>query len=208
MRPQSLVGSRPVAPQRLAAISFLLLLGAGALSAAGPLRLEIDPSVSEVSFVLGGNVHTVHGGLRITSGSVLFDPGDGSLSGQVVADASSATAENPKVVKRMHKEVLEVAEFPAIVFRPERIELPFDNDTRTHLVGTFDIHGTSHTLTLPVDVIMEADLVTATVTLDIPYVAWGMKDPSRLMFRSAKEVQVGIKLVGRVTPYGEETDER
>ena len=192
----------------LALAAALAVAGAGGAPAAEPLRLEVDADASEITFVLGGNVHTVHGSFRIASGSVLFDPGDGSLSGRVVADATSGAAENPKVVKRMHKEVLESAAFPEIVFRPKRIELPFDGGAGAELTGAFEIHGSTHALTFPVEVAMDADRVTASATLDVPYVAWGMKDPSRLVFRSAKEVRVEVRLVGRVTPYAEASHER
>ena len=209
MRRPSLPGFSPRL-RRWLAVATLAATPAAAdpLRAAEPLRLEIDPSASAISFVLGGNTHTVHGSFQITSGRVLFNPGDGSLSGEIVADASSGTAENPKVVKRMHKEVLEVTSFPEIVFRPEKLELSADGGTHAELPGSFDIHGTSHNLTFPIDVLMDAERVTATAELEIPYVAWGIKDPSRFVFRSAKQVQVQIRLVGRVVPYPVATNER
>ncbi len=43
---------------------------------------------------------------------------------------------------------------------------------------------------------MQNDLVTATAKFSVPYVAWGMKDPSNLVLRVDKIVDVDVTLAG------------
>jgi hypothetical protein len=45
---------------------------------------------------------------------------------------------------------------------------------------------------------VQNDLVTATTTFAVPYVAWGMKDPSNLVLRVDKTVDVRVVLTGTV----------
>ena len=42
--------------------------------------------------------------------------------------------------------------------------------------------------------------LTAKTHLVVPYVKWGLKDPSVFILKVAKEVDVDLTLVGKVTP--------
>jgi len=42
--------------------------------------------------------------------------------------------------------------------------------------------------------------VTVKGAFQIPYVAWGMKDPSMFIVRAAKEVDVTVESAGAVAP--------
>ena len=66
------------------------------------------------------------------------------------------------------------------------------------LVGTMSLHGGDHPLTLPVSVTVAGATLTAELRFEVPYVAWGLEDPSILVIRVAKTVAVTVRAVGRI----------
>jgi hypothetical protein len=40
--------------------------------------------------------------------------------------------------------------------------------------------------------------MTAALTFDVPYVAWGMKDPSNFLLKVSKSVRVSIETAGLI----------
>ena len=96
--------------------------------------------------------------------------------------------------KRMHKNVLESAKYTDAVFTPDHLEgklaLPGASNLKLH--GTFRIHGADHEMTIDVQAKVESERMLAELTFDVPYVDWGMKNPSTLLLRVGKKVQVAI----------------
>ena len=174
--------------------------------AAEPLVLRLDPAASTVSFILASIlalvVALVHGTLPLSAGSITFDPAGGPASGAITVDASRAETGNEGRDEKMHGEVLETKKYPTIAFTPTRTEgaLPADGSGRLTLVGMLALCGTSHELTLPASVERRGDRVTAIATVVIPYVAWGLEDPSVFVFRAAKEVTVTLAVSGQLGP--------
>ena len=64
------------------------------------------------------------------------------------------------------------------------------------LSGTVSLHGDDHPLTMDVTVEIEGDRFSAESTFSIPYVEWGLRDPSVLFLRVAKAVDVTVKTQG------------
>src|SRR4029079_19271514 len=97
----------------------------------------------------------------------------------------------------MHGKILESGKHPEIVWRIDRVEgFPHGaaRSARVTLAGSLAIHGASHPLAAPADVAVGPDRrVTATTSFKIPYVAWGMKDPSSFVLRVDKEVGVEVR---------------
>ena len=158
------------------------------------LRLELDPERTEITFELDATLHSVHGTARLTEGVVEFDPDTGSAAGRIAASTGSADTDNEGRDKDMHGKVLESVDHPEIVFTPASLrgELSLEGESRVELDGTFAIHGEAHALTVEALVRVSGDELEATVEFEVPYVAWGMKNPSKLFLRVAKEVQVRI----------------
>jgi hypothetical protein len=98
---------------------------------------------------------------------------------------------------------LESNRFPDAVFLLERVKggVPSQGESQIELHGSLRIHGGEHEMTIPVKVKVQNDLVTATAKFVVPYVAWGMKDPSNLVLRVDKTVDVEITLTGTVTSH-------
>ncbi|MGE5647406.1 MAG: YceI family protein [Acidobacteriota bacterium] len=170
-----------------------------ALVLAAPIKAEttvvqLDPAQTRIEFALHARLHTVHGTFRLQRGTIRFDPATGKAEGEVVVDARSGESGNSSRDAKMHKSVLESERFPEITFTPDRVE---GNGARVH--GRFRIHGAEHELALAVEAQMAQGQATATTHFEIPYVQWGMKDPSTFILSVSDKVEIDVRAVGRVT---------
>ena len=185
-------------PMRLLVFRVLCAAALAAASlAAQETALQIDPSQTKVGFTLGDVLHTVHGSFALKRGSIRFDPASGKASGELVVDAASGNSGSPGRDRRMHQNILESAKFPEIVFRPDRVEGKIGAHGTSHveLHGTFAIHGAEHEMLLPVLVEAMGDHYAATLHFTVPYVRWGMKNPSTLILRVSDKVEIDIETV-------------
>jgi polyisoprenoid-binding protein YceI len=185
--------------------SLPLALLLSSLAAAGSLdsqtvALRIDPAQTQVEFTLGAVLHTVHGTFRLERGEIRFDPATGSASGELVVDATSAESGNDARDKDMHKKVLESARYPEIVFRPDRVvgKVAAQGPSQVRLHGIFSIHGAEHEIEIPAEVEAAGGQYRATVKFSVPFVEWGMKDPSTLFLRVDKRVDITIHTIAHV----------
>jgi polyisoprenoid-binding protein YceI len=180
--------------------AFCLAAAAPPPAASEPLALQLDAKRSRVEFTLGATLHEVKGSLRVSEGSIRFEPQGGAASGRVVIDATSAATGNESRDRDMHGKVLESARFPRIVLAVEQVEGAFQRTGRSELRlrGTLELHGASHPVTIPVVATVKGDSVTATGSLTVPYVEWGLHDPSTFVLRVAKQVRVTVQAVGKL----------
>ncbi len=119
-------------------------------------------------------------------------------------DATTGESGNEARDKRMQNEVLESNRYPAIFFHPSQIKGEFvTQEGMQELVGvgTFNIHGADHPLELPLKVQVAAGVVTATTKFTVPYVAWGMKDPSKFLLRVGKQVEIEVTAKGTLKKW-------
>jgi polyisoprenoid-binding protein YceI len=165
-----------------------------------PTTLEIDAEQTKVEFTLSDVLHTVHGNFKLKSGRIHFDPESGQASGQLVVDAASGASGSDGRDRRMHKNILESAKFPEITFTPDHFEgrLAPDGDSEIALHGTFYIHGVGHELVLKTAIHRSGDLMTASAHFEVPYVAWGMKNPSTLFLRVSDKVDINLRATGQL----------
>jgi polyisoprenoid-binding protein YceI len=162
---------------------------------AAEYSLELKPESTKIKWTLGDVLHTVHGTFHLKRGTIDFDTDAGKASGQVIVDVASGDSGSEKRDHRMHANVLESAKYPEAVFTPDRVEgaLAVPGTSSVKLHGMFTIHGTAHEMTMDVQTNATADQMNATITFDLPYVAWGMKDPSTFVLKVNKVVQVSIE---------------
>ena len=162
--------------------------------------LTLDPAACALTFLLDTTFHEVHGTMKVKGGSIRFDPSTGAASGEITVDATSAETGNGRRDKTMHGDILESAKFPAIVFKVERVEgaLPGATPGDLKLHGVMSMHGGVHPVVMPASVRIEAGTVHAEAHLSVPYVEWGLKDPSFLFIRAEKTVEVTITAQGRL----------
>ena len=100
----------------------------------------------------------------------------------------------------MKSEVLETQRYPQVFFHPSKVsgQLKQGATQEIAVAGTFNIHGADHPLELKVKAQFDGKNLTATTSFVLPYVQWGMKDPSSGPFRVKKEVGVDIVAHGTV----------
>ena len=188
----------------LRSLPFTLLLASLTMAAASldshDTVLRIDPAQTQVEFTLGAVLHTVHGTFRLKRGEMRFDPAGGGASGELVVDATSAESGNQARDKDMRQKVLESDRYPEIVFRPDRVigKVAAEGASQVRLHGMFSIHGADHEVEMPAEVEAGDGQYRATVKFAVPYVQWGMKDPSTLFLRVDKRVDITIRTVAKV----------
>ena len=179
--------------------STLLALAALAVPAfAGDYSLELKPESTKVQFSLSDPLHTVHGKFNLRRGTIAFNTDTGKASGQVVVDVTSGDSGSEARDSKMHANILESKKYPEAVFAPDRVEgtlsVPGTSSVKVH--GAFTIHGVAHEMTMEVQSTATADQIHTTMAFDIPYVAWGMKDPSNFLLKVNKSVQMTIETTG------------
>ena len=184
------------APFNLAAV--VLAFCAATPAHAQEAVLELDPAQTQVGFSLGDVLHNVHGMFKLRSGTIEFDPVTGHASGLMLVDATSGDSGSHSRDHKMHKDILESTQYPEITFRPEKVQgqVSPQGDSQVQVLGVFNIHGTGHPLTLAVQVHRAGSQLTVDTHFAVPYVSWGLKNPSTFVLRVNPTVDIDIHAVG------------
>jgi polyisoprenoid-binding protein YceI len=162
--------------------------------------LELEPAKTTITFSLTGWPHNTHGTFKLRHGLIRIDPMTGKMDGIVLVDASSGNSGETIRDARMRSSVLEVSRFPEISFAPQNVE--------SHGVpeGTFPVkvrglllHGTQHDFSVIAFVSRSTNNATIHCSFVVPYVEWGLEDPSILMFKVSKQVFVDVTTNARLT---------
>ena len=169
-------------------------------SSSGQLVFAIDPKQSAVNWTLGSSLHTVHGTFALKNGSLQLDPATGKASGEIVVDATSGNSGNDGRDKKMHREVLDSGKFGEIIFRPVNIrgKLETQGDSTVQIHGTFVLHGGEHELTVPAQANLSGNHWTGSANFSVPFIDWGLKNPSTWLLKVDHSVSVELELKGTV----------
>ena len=181
-----------------AVLTVAPLLHAQAASQA--ITMHIDPATTEIHWTLNGNTHTVHGTFKLKGGLITFDPSTGVAQGEIAVDLATGESGNTSRDSRMQKDVLESEKYPQAIFHPTKVTgVVKSGSTQSVTVdGTFTIHGKDHPLKLDAKVQVDGSTAVATTHFTVPYVDWGMKDPSNFLFRVDKTVDLEISAKGAI----------
>lgn len=173
---------------------FALAL-APAYSSAASVTLDLDPAKTEIQFTLHDVLHTVHGTFKLKRGSLQFDPDSGKASGEIVVDVVSGASGSDARDRRMHKDILQSPRYPEAIFTSDHVDgkLPTEGQSQIDVHGIFKIHGAEHELTLHFQVQRSGADYIASTRFPIPFVQWGMKDPSNFVLKVDKTVDMEIK---------------
>ncbi len=120
----------------------------------------------------------------------------------IVVSAVSGESGDKSRDKRMHADVLDVAHYADVTFAPVSYQgtIAPTGDSNIQVMGTFTLHGTPHDITVPMQIHIEGSALTAKGKFVVPYVQWGLKDPSMFILKVAKEVQIDLTLSGSLDP--------
>ncbi len=163
--------------------------------------LELDPANSKVEFTLADVLHTVRGTFALRSGTIHFNPATGQASGLVVVDVKSGQSGNHTRDRKMHAEILNSDKYPDATFTPTKMSGAFapQGASTIQLEGTFRIHGGDHSVTWSIPIQVSNDTISAKIHTVLPYVDWGMKNPSTFILRVSDKVDLDISATGRLT---------
>ncbi len=181
-----------------AGLAAVILFAAPAI--AQEISVEMAPATTQINWTVNSALHLVHGTFKLKSGQLKFDPATGAASGKIVVDVPSGESESGARDKRMHKEVLESAKFPEATFTPDKVigTLSASGPSKMEFHGSFRVHGADHEMTLPTVVERKGNELVAAIDFKIPYVQWGMKDPSVVFLKVDKVMDMHVKTTVRV----------
>jgi polyisoprenoid-binding protein YceI len=194
---------RSTAPRPLVLVVPVVLAALTILSPAQAetLTFTLDPAATTIEFGFGATLHSVEGTLRAKEGKIEFDPETGKASGKIIIDATSAKTVNSRRDAKMHEKIIESPKYPEWTYTVERISGTLNRAGRSdvELHGTLDMHGVQRPLDLVGTVKIDGDRVTGVGRVTIPYLEWGMADPSAFVLRVEKEVHVEVKAAGTLS---------
>ena len=156
---------------------------------------DLDPSKTQIDFTLHDPLHTVHGTFALKRGSMQLDADTGKASGEMVIDVPSGISGNGSRDKRMHKEILESQKYPEAVFIPDHVRgmIAPEGTSEIDVHGNFQIHGADHEMTIHFQVQANGSQYIATGHFLIPYVQWGMKNPSNFLLKVNDTVEIDLR---------------
>ncbi len=171
---------------------------------AGEIVFALDPAQSKVHWTLGTTLHTVHGTFGLKKGILHLDAGNRNASGEIVVDATSGNTGDDSRDKKMHKDVLDSAHHGEIVFRPDRVEGKISGEGTCNVLvhGVFVLLGREHELTVPVQADLTADHWAGSAKFGVPFIDWGLKNPSNFLLRVNHVVEVELELKGSLQRTG------
>jgi polyisoprenoid-binding protein YceI len=160
----------------------------------------VNPDSSEVRMTLKTNHEIVNGTFHVQSGSIDFDRSAPKISGNVVVAAGSGKTGNDSRDKKMDKDILKIDQYTTVTFAPKSYtgSIAPSGDSTIQVSGVFTLLGTPHDLTIPMQIHIDGSKATAKAQFVIPYVQWGLKNPSFLVWKAENDVAIDLNLVGQV----------
>jgi len=161
----------------------------------------VNPDASEIKMKLNTTHEVVNGTFHVQSGSIEFDRGAPKMSGTVVVAAGSGKTGNDSRDKKMNKDILKVEQYTTVSFAPKTYQgtIPASGDSTVQVSGVFTLLGTPHDITIPMQIHVDGSKATAKSQFMIPYVQWGLKNPSFLIWKAENDVAIDLDLVGHIS---------
>ena len=161
----------------------------------------VNPDASEVRMTLNTTHEVVNGTFHVQSGSIGFDRSGAKIWGSVVVLADSGKTGNSSRDKKMKKDILKVAQYATVTFTPIGYTgmIAPTGDSTIQVGGIMTLLGIPHAITVPMQIHMAGGNCTAKAHFVIPYVQWGLKNPSFLFWKAENDVAIDLNLVGQIS---------
>jgi hypothetical protein len=182
-----------------AVLALAVILASAALAQHQTFALNSD--ASEVKIKLNTTHEVVNGTFHVQSGSINFDRAASHISGIVIVAAGSGKTGNDSRDKKMNKDILKVDQFATVSFEPKTYTgtIAASGDSTIQVSGVFTLLGTPHDLTIPMQIHIDGSKATAKAQFVVPYVQWGLKNPSFMFWKAENDVAVDLNVVGKVS---------
>jgi polyisoprenoid-binding protein YceI len=160
----------------------------------------VNPDASEIKMTLNTTHEVVNGTFHLQSGSIEFDRNSPKMSGSVAVLAASGKTGNGSRDKKMNKDILKVDQYTTVSFAPKNYTgtIAISGDSTIQVSGVFTLLGNPHDLTIPMQIHMDGSKATAKAQFVVPYIQWGLKNPSFLFWKAENDVAIDLSLVGQV----------
>ena len=182
-----------------AVLALAVILAPAAL--AQHQTFAVNPDASEVKMRLNTTHEVVNGTFHIQSGSIEFDRSAARMSGSVAVLAGSGKTGNDSRDKKMNKDILKVDQYTTVFFAPKTYTgtIAPSGDSTIQVSGVVILLGNPHDLTIPMQIHMDGSKATARAQFVVPYVQWGLKNPSFMFWKAENNVAIDLNLVGQVS---------
>lgn len=183
----------------LAAFALAVTLAPAAL--AQHQTFTVNPDASEVRMTLNTTHEVVHGVFHVQSGSIEFNRSAPKMSGSVVVLAGSGKTGNDSRDRKMYKDTLLVEQYATVSFAPKTYTgvIAPSGDSAIQVTGVFTLLGTPHEITISMRVHIDGADAIARAHFVVPYVQWGLKNPSFLVWKADNDVAIDLDLVGAIS---------
>ena len=114
--------------------------------------------------------------------------------------AGSGKTGNDSRDKKMNKDILKVDQYTTVSFSPKAYKgsILASGDSTIQVSREFTLLGTPHDLTVPMEIHIDGSRATVKAQFVVPYVQWGLKNPSFLIWKAENDVAIDLSLVGNV----------
>jgi len=182
-----------------AVLALAVILAPAAL--AQHQTFAVNPDASEVKMTLNTTHEVVNGTFHIQSGFIEFDRSNPKMSGSVTVLAGSGKTGNDSRDKKMNKDILKVDQYTTVSFAPKTYSgtIAPSGESTIQVSGVFTLLGDPHDLTIPMQIHMDGSKATARAQFVVPYVQWGLKNPSFMFWKAENDVAIDLNLVGQVS---------
>ena len=183
----------------VAVVALAAILAPAAL--AQHQTFAVNPDASEVRMTLNTTHEVVNGTFHIQSGSIEFDRSNSRMSGSVAVLAGSGKTGNGSRDKKMNKDILEVEQHATVSFEAKTYTgaIAPSGDSTIQVTGIFTLLDAPHEITIPMLVHVEGTTATVKARFTVPYIQWGLKDPSFMFWKADKDVAIDLFLNGRLS---------
>ena len=160
----------------------------------------VVPRLSSVNFDVSAQMHEVHGTGNRFSGTITGDPADITTAKiDLKLDPKSFDTQNEKRDKDLRDKCMEVSRYPFIEFTSQSIqanqkELKPGQMQKATIQGTLKMHGLEKQVSVPVNLQLSEDTLTADGEMAVVLDEWKILRPKVLFVQLQNDVKIKFKV--------------